>query len=183
VNLLRLTHSRCPVVRTTGLLSHLQCPQPYTHTTHTHTHPGALVLRFNSIYTQHTLALLRNKQDAAPRQRHSKTRPLGLDSKQDAAPRQRHRLPKTFPLVTRQGTRSTRQISSAEDLSMPHLPLLPDLNLVLLFFLIGTHSLPTHPLHSSSTGSILAKLLKTQAYTRYFAPTQDILRLREPTSP
>ena len=31
-----------------------------------------------------------------------------------------------------------------------------------------THSL----LHSSSTGSILAKLLKTQAYTRYFAPTR-----------
>ena len=30
--------------------------------------------------TQHTLALLRNKQDAAPRQRHSKTRPLGLDN-------------------------------------------------------------------------------------------------------
>ena len=47
---------------------------------HTHTHPGALVLRFSSIYTQHTLALLRNKQDAAPRQRHSKTRPLGLDN-------------------------------------------------------------------------------------------------------
>ena len=59
------------------------------------------------------------------------------------------------------------------------LPLLPDLNLVLLFFFIGTHSLPTHPLHSSSTGSILAKLLKTQAYTRYFAPT----RAHEPKSP
>ena len=37
----------------------------------------------------------------------------------------------------------------------------------------------THSLHSSSTGSILAKLLKTQAHTRYFAPT----RAHEPKSP
>jgi hypothetical protein len=48
--------------------------------THTHTHPGAIVLRFSSIYTQHTLPLLRNKQDATPRQHHSKTRSLGLDN-------------------------------------------------------------------------------------------------------
>jgi hypothetical protein len=77
-----------------------------------------------------------------PRQRHSK---------QDAAPRQRHRLPKTSPLMTRQGTRSTRRDSFLRPTSSPcrfwRLYPISIWFLVLLFFLIGTHSLPTHCIH------------------------------------
>jgi hypothetical protein len=105
------------------------------------------------------------QQDAAPR-------PRQRHSKQDTAPRQRHRLPKTFPLVTRaQGTRSTRRdrfrrSTSSQCRFCLYYP-------ISIWFFSSFSKVLTHsPLHSSPAGSILAKLLKTQAYTRYLAPTR-----------
>jgi hypothetical protein len=107
--------------------------------THVHTHPGALVLRFSSIYTQHTLALLRNKQDAAPRLRHSKKRPLAPGPW--TTPQQARPSSSTTPPAS-EGAPSDdamRIFLSADDLYHMSLPPLPDLNLALLFSLIGIY--------------------------------------------
>jgi hypothetical protein len=119
-------------------------PTPHTHT-HTSRRPSTSI---QSIYTQAT--------HTGPCSATSKTRPLDNATarrgpsttpqqarRRSAAPRRR---PGTQDVSSDDATRNeideTRQFSSAGVFSMPLLPLL-DLNLVLLFFLIGTHSLPT----------------------------------------
>jgi hypothetical protein len=126
----------------------------YTHTrTHTHTHIQAPWYFDSARFTHNTGPAPQQarrgpsttpQQDAAPR-------PRQRHNKQDAAPRQRHRLPKTFPLVTRQGSRSTRRDrfrrpSISTTCCFHHYPRTSTW-LFSSLSLIGTHSLPTHCIH------------------------------------